>query len=197
MAPSGQIKRKKIGLLGGSFNPGHDGHVYISEKAIEILGLDEVWWLVSPQNPLKSSEDLASFEQRLKEAQKLTTSHPHILVSDLELRLNTHYTVDTLRALKQLHPDIAFVWLMGADNLLQIHQWREWQTIFHLVPVAVFDRNGCVSNWEKSEAAEQFLSFRKTNNFKQLATSSAPAWAFLPIEKHSASSTAIRKKRQK
>src|SRR5262245_19769275 len=132
-------RQRRIGLLGGSFNPAHEGHRDISLAALAYLDLDEVWWVVSPQNPLKSEKGMASFAERMAGAQAMA-HHPRIKVTDIEKWLGTRYTADTMRTLVTRFPSYRFVWLMGADNLAQIASWRDWTRIFHLVPIAVFDR---------------------------------------------------------
>lgn len=131
----------RIGLLGGSFDPAHDGHVYISNIARRALRLDYVWWLISPGNPLKPEPD--SVELRMERA-RLVAREPFILVSDIESRLRTRYTADTIAALKRRFPDVEFVWLMGSDNLEQFSRWRRWQKIAEMVPIAVVRRPGSV-----------------------------------------------------
>lgn len=130
---------RRIGLLGGSFNPAHDGHRHISLYALKMLGLDEVWWMVSPQNPLKPIAGMAPLAERVAAA-RLVAKHPRIRVTDIERKMGTRYTVDTLTQLKQRFPDTAFTWLMGTDNLLTFHKWRQWERIFALVPVVALDR---------------------------------------------------------
>jgi nicotinate-nucleotide adenylyltransferase len=132
---------KRIGLLGGSFNPAHKGHRAISLSAIEALGLDEVWWLVSPGNPLKPQEGMAPLAARLASARHMAR-HAPIRASSIEVRLKTRYTADTLARLVPLYPRHRFVWLMGADNLTQFHQWRDWRRIAAKVPIAVIARPG-------------------------------------------------------
>ncbi len=186
--------RKTVGLLGGSFNPAHNGHRYISLQALKLLGLDEIWWLVSPLNPLKQSKDMASYERRLETAQEVA-NHPHIIVSDLEYKIGTHYTIDTLTKLKELYPDINFVWLMGADNLLQFHQWYRWRSIMHSVPIAVFARKHYALKALHGKTARLYQLYRKDpKDAFDLAFCKPPAWVFLPIRKHPASSTEIRNK---
>jgi nicotinate-nucleotide adenylyltransferase len=132
----------RIGILGGSFNPAHSGHRAISLAAIRALGLDEVWWLVSPGNPLKEQAgDMAPFAARFASAKKMAR-HAPIRASAIELKLHTRYTVDTLRALVRLYPRKRFIWLMGADNLAQFDQWRDWRGIAREVPIAVVARPG-------------------------------------------------------
>lgn len=130
---------KTVGLLGGSFNPAHRGHVHVSVEAMRRLGLDEVWWLVSPQNPLKPVAGMAALATRLAGATRLAR-HRRIRVGDVETGLGTRFTVDTVAALVRRHPRIAFVWLMGADNLAQFHRWSRWRELAGRVPIAVLAR---------------------------------------------------------
>ncbi|MGF7148397.1 nicotinate-nucleotide adenylyltransferase [Sphingomonas zeicaulis] len=129
------------GLLGGSFNPAHGGHRAISLFARDALGLDEVWWLVSPGNPLKSADDMAPLAARLRSAQKMARPGP-IRPTAIEARLGTRYTIDTLTELVRRYPNRRFVWLMGQDNLAQFPRWRDWRKIARLVPIAVIVRPG-------------------------------------------------------
>ena len=135
----GMLAPGRVGLLGGSFNPAHGGHLHVSREALKRLDLDEVWWLVAPQNPLKAVRGMAPFDKRLAGAKRLARD-PRIRVLDLERRLGTRYTVDTVAALRRLFPKIRFVWLMGADNLAQIRHWQRWTRIFAALPIAVFAR---------------------------------------------------------
>jgi nicotinate-nucleotide adenylyltransferase len=130
---------KRVGLLGGSFNPAHRGHRRISLGAIRALGLDEVWWLVSPGNPLKPAAGMAPLAARLASARAMAR-HAPIRATAIEARLGTRYTVDTVRALQRRHPHVRFVWLIGADNLAQFHRWRDWRGIARAVPIAVVAR---------------------------------------------------------
>ncbi len=132
---------KRIGLLGGSFNPAHKGHRAISLHALRALGLDEVWWLVSPGNPLKPVKGMAPFAARMASARAMAR-HAPIRVTGIEARLKTRYTADTLAKLPRLFPKHRFIWLMGADNLEQFHKWRAWRTIAAKVPIAVIARPG-------------------------------------------------------
>jgi len=131
----------RIGLLGGSFNPAHEGHLNISEIARKKLGLRQVWWLVSPQNPLKSQKGMQSYKKRFASAKKITEHYSPIKVSDLEVRLHTKFTVDTLKRLKQKFPQYEFYFLMGADNLIQLPKWKNWRYIFQYANIHVFDRD--------------------------------------------------------
>lgn len=130
---------KRIGLLGGSFNPAHRGHRRITLAAIRALALDEVWWLVSPGNPLKPAAGMAPLAARLASARRMAR-HAPIRATAVEARLGTRYTVDTVRALKRRYPRARFIWLMGADNLGQFHRWRDWRGIARAVPIAVVAR---------------------------------------------------------
>jgi nicotinate-nucleotide adenylyltransferase len=192
------MRRLRIGLLGGSFNPAHAGHLHISKLALKHLGLDYVWWLVSPQNPLKPTRGMASLAERLREAQAATGGHPKVRVSAIEARLGTRYTVDTLARLRRHFPATRFIWLMGADNLSQIVRWRQWSRIFHLVAIAVFARGSYVMKALAGKAAKRFRRFRVSpGKARGLASTPLPAWAFLPTPLHTASATAIRAQRSK
>jgi len=184
------MTRLKIGLLGGSFNPAHEGHRHISLLALNRLQLDQVWWLVSPQNPLKAAAGMAPLDQRLAGARALAR-HPRIRVRDLESRLGTRYTVDTLAALRQRWPRSAFVWLMGADNLVQLPRWRRWHEIVKMVPMAIFNRPGQGHRALAGAAAARFAGSR-VQDPAILTNTEPPAWCFLFTRLHSASSTAIR-----
>jgi len=151
---------RRIGLLGGSFNPAHGGHLHISRLALARLGLDEVWWLVSPQNPLKPSAGMASLAKRLRQAETVAAADPRIRVSDIERRLGTAYTADTVLALRRRFPRARFVWLMGGDNLVQFPYWQRWQGIFRAVPIAVFARPGSSQRALAGMAAHRFADAR-------------------------------------
>lgn len=142
---------RKIGLLGGSFNPAHEGHRAISLFALRALNLDEVWWLVSPGNPLKSTDDMAPLAIRLAHARKLSRRAP-IRPTAIEQQLGTRYTVDTLRAITDRYPRHRFIWLMGADNLWQFSRWKNWRAIAHIMPIAVIARPGYDSRVHGSPA---------------------------------------------
>lgn len=131
----------RTGLLGGSFNPAHRGHRGVSLAAIRALGLDDMWWLVSPGNPLKPKAGMAPLPQRLASARAMARRAP-IRASDIETRLGTRYTADTLAKLVQRYPKRRFIWVMGADNLVQFHRWRDWRRIARTVPIAVIARPG-------------------------------------------------------
>lgn len=184
-----------IGLLGGSFNPAHQGHLAMSLYALKRLGLNQVWWLVSPQNPLKTTKDMASLEKRMAKAKDVVTNNK-IVVTDIEAQFGTRYTVDTLRALREHFPRVQFVWLMGADNLKQMPKWREWPEIFRLVPVAVFRRPAYGVGRGLGKVAQRFRKdWLPAKNSKLLARHSAPAWLVLDNKLNPMSATDIRHKR--
>jgi nicotinate-nucleotide adenylyltransferase len=177
-------------LLGGSFNPAHDGHLHISQEALKRLGLDQVWWLVSPQNPLKSTKGMADLAKRLDAARAQTKYDRRVIVTDVESRLGTRRTYATLSLLTRRYPNIAFVWLMGADNLEQMPRWGRWPAIFKAVRVAVFDRSPYSYRAQAGAAAQQFASSRRTA--RKIWTREPPAWTYLAIRRHAATATAIR-----
>lgn len=182
---------RRIGLLGGSFNPAHEGHLHISLEALKRLKLDEVWWLVSPQNPLKTSGELADYTTRLASAQALA-QHPRIKVLTLERDQALYYTIDTLRYLKRRSRD-RFVWLMGADNLLNFHRWRAWRAIANLVPIAVLDRAPYGAKALHGRFASRLHRRRLLERFAAaLADALPPAWCYLSIPRHPLSATYLR-----
>ncbi|MEX2649879.1 MAG: nicotinate-nucleotide adenylyltransferase [Alphaproteobacteria bacterium] len=189
---SGRLPCRRIGLLGGSFNPAHEGHRHVSLWAMRALGLDEVWWLVSPQNPLKPRRDMADLAARVASA-RAAARHARIRVGALESLIGTMYTVDTLAWLRRSSPRTRFVWLMGADNLAQIHCWEGWTRIFHAVAIAVLDRPTYSLRATASVAARRFARRRRRGReAKLLAAASLPAWILLHGRRHAASATAIR-----
>jgi nicotinate-nucleotide adenylyltransferase len=184
--------RLRIGLLGGSFNPPHAAHRAASLFALRHLGLDRVWWLVTPGNPLKETGNLPALEQRLAAAHALA-NHPRIDVTDIEARFGTRYSVDTLRILKRRYPLVRFVWLMGADNLVKFHRWRSWRAIAALVPIAVIDR-GLVSLGAHGARAPRALArYRLPEHAaRTLPGRRPPAWVIVHGLKLPLSSTALR-----
>lgn len=184
-----------IGLLGGSFNPAHDGHVHIALEALKRLNLDQVWWLVTPQNPLKSKKGMAPFHERLKRAQKLTQRHRQIRVMDIEARLKTRYTLETVRALKKMNRRTRFVWLMGSDQLATFDRWYDWRTLFQRIPVVIFPRPGSLMTVRSSKCGVFFKNWRVFNtNRLKLKLQSPPIWVYLKMPMRLVSSTAIRKR---
>jgi nicotinate (nicotinamide) nucleotide adenylyltransferase/ribosome silencing factor RsfS/YbeB/iojap len=192
------LRLRRIGLLGGSFNPAHRGHLHLSLTALQRLDLDQVWWLVSPQNPLKPATGMASFEARLEQARRFAAGHAHIVVTELEGRLGgSHYTADTLRALCHRFPRVRFVWLMGADNLLQLREWRSWTEIFEIVPIAVFDRPSYSRRALAELPARRFARRRvAVHSARRLAEMTPPAWVFFHTPLDPVSATRLRADRQ-
>lgn len=189
----GLLDGRRIGLLGGSFNPAHGGHLHLSRLALARLGLDEVWWLVSPQNPLKPSSGMADFDARLRQAETVAAAERRIRVSDIETRLGTAYTADTVQALRRRLPRARFVWLMGGDNLVQFPYWRRWQAIFRTVPIAVFARPGSTQKALAGTAAHRFDAARlPVSAAHRLAAAPPPAWVFFPTRLDPRSATQIR-----
>jgi nicotinate-nucleotide adenylyltransferase len=181
----------RVGLLGGSFNPAHDGHRYVSLEAIKRLRLDQVWWLVSPQNPLKAATGMAPLKDRMAGA-VAAARHPRIKVLALETRLGTRYTADTLARLARW-PGFRFVWLMGADNLAQLPRWWKWRGILAGCPVAVFERHPYSHAALSGPVARGFAAARlPEDRADELAQRAPPAWVFLRMRPHPASATAIR-----
>ncbi len=182
----------KIGLLGGSFNPPHCGHVHVSEIALKRVRLDYVWWLVSPQNPLKPTIGMAPLENRLKWCAD-EANNPRIRVMDIEAELGTRYTIDTLQALKRRFPGVHFVWLMGSDNLEKFTRWRRWQAIFKAVPVAVVVRPGFALAGLSAQAAQRFFAHRlPQSRAADLAFAKPPSFVVLEARHDPTSATAIR-----
>ncbi len=180
-----------VGLLGGSFDPAHTGHVHITRAALARFGLDRVWWLVSPGNPLKSRGP-APLADRIAVARSVMV-HPRVTVTDIEARLGTRYTAQTLAALRARHPGVRFVWLMGADNLAQFHLWQNWPEIIETVPLGVLARPGQRISARMSRAARIYRRWRIPGRASRLlARAEAPAWCFVNLPMTDASSTAIR-----
>ncbi len=182
----------RIGLLGGSFNPAHQGHRHVIDLARRRLRLDQVWLLVSPGNPLKPRRGMAPFEQRLESARTLADGR-RVIVSAMEAVFGTRYTIDTLRLLLRQFPRVRFVWLMGADILEQLPRWRCWLEFVRRVPFAVLPRPGFNQRALSARAARRFAHARRnTRSAAVLSEQTAPAWIFLHVPQHGASATAIR-----
>ena len=182
----------RIGLLGGSFNPAHDGHVYISAVARARLRLDQVWWLVSPQNPLKARDGMKPLAERMRLARALGLPH-FIRVTDLESRLGTTFTADTLGRLHGRYPGQHFVWLMGADNLAQFDQWKDWRQIMETSPIGIIARPDARLSPLSSRAARIYRGARvPTKQSRVLGRLSGPAWCYMNMPLMPISSTALR-----
>ena len=182
----------RVGLLGGSFNPAHAGHRHISLFAAKALGLDEVWWLVSPGNPMKPKAGMAPLPVRLRSARK-AARRSIIKPTAIEQQLGTRFTVDTLTKLKRRHPERDFIWLMGADNLGQLPQWRDWRNIARLMPIAVFARPGYNGRARATRAMGWLRRFVRPADHKRLWTDwRPPALVFLRFPPDVRSATMIR-----
>ena len=186
---------KNIGLLGGSFDPPHKGHLYISLEAKKILKLDEIWWLVTPQNPLKINQP-ASYSERVKNCKILTKNKP-IKIKEIEKKINSQFSYQTIKYLNNHYKYIKFFWLMGADNLINFHQWQNAHRIFNEIPIVVFRRYGYNQQALKSYISNLYKNFRLKNknihidNFNQL-----PAWTIIKNKEIRISSTEIRQQRE-
>ncbi|MEN3951878.1 nicotinate-nucleotide adenylyltransferase [Iodidimonas sp. SYSU 1G8] len=193
---SGMWRGRRVGLLGGSFNPAHQAHLLVTRQALVRLGLDEVWWLVSPQNPLKSSRDMAPQAERLAEATRVSSDR-RIRPTIIETALGTRFTVDTLAELRRRFPLTRFVWLMGADNLQQVTRWKHWTRLFALAPVAIFGRPTYSLRAMSSTAAKRFGTRRiPVEQARDLAGMVPPAWTFIHLRHEPTSATAIRAARR-
>lgn len=180
-----------VGLLGGSFDPPHEGHVHITREALKRFDLDRVWWLVSPGNPLKARGP-AAIARRMKAANAIMR-HPRVTISDFEARAGTRYTAETIARLRRSYPGVRFVWLMGADNLAQFHRWKDWQQIMGTVPVGVLARPGDRINARTAKAAEVYNSAKVPGRCSHLlGQSEAPAWCFVNVPMVDLSSTELR-----
>jgi nicotinate-nucleotide adenylyltransferase len=182
-----------VGILGGSFNPAHRGHRGITLAAIDALALDEAWWLVSPGNPLKdAANDMAPLAARLASARRMARRAP-IRATDIESRLHTRYTLDTIRKLKRRYPKVRFIWLMGADNLADFHRWKNWRQIAREVPIAVIARPGYDGRALAAPAMGWLRRFqRRTDHAKSWTTWRLPALVLLRFRPDPTSATGLR-----
>ncbi|MEN5300055.1 nicotinate-nucleotide adenylyltransferase [Brucella sp. TWI559] len=190
-------KGMTVGLFGGSFNPPHGGHALVAEIAIRRLKLDQLWWMVTPGNPLKDKRELAPLSERL-ELSEHVASDPRIKVTALEAAFNVRYTADTLALIAKANPGVHFVWVMGADNLASFHRWQRWREIAQTFPIAVIDRPGSTLAYLSSRMAQTFSRSRLDEHYAPiLARRSPPAWTFIHGPRSSLSSTALRKQKLK
>lgn len=186
----------RIGLYGGSFNPPHAGHRHVSLMALKRLGLDRVWWIVTPGNPLKDTGELASTAMRVAEAKDMADD-PRIEVTAFEEEIGARYTVDTLAFLMRRYPGVHFVWIMGADNLAGFHRWRGWRRIARMMPIAVIDRPGWTLKADRSRSATALATYRvDEGQARALAGMRPPAWVFLHGPRSHLSSTELRRLRR-
>ena len=186
---------KNIGILGGSFDPPHKGHLYISLEGKKILKLDEVWWLVTPQNPLKINQP-ASYKDRVKNCKLITKNHS-IKIKEIEKKINSRYSYETIEYLNGHYKNIKFFWLMGADNLINFHKWQNAKKIFNEISIVVFRRYGYNEKALKSYTSNFYKNFRliskkiNVKNFDKL-----PAWTIIQNKEIKISSTEIRNQRE-
>ncbi|WP_331372511.1 nicotinate-nucleotide adenylyltransferase [Sinorhizobium chiapasense] len=181
-----------VGLFGGSFNPPHGGHVLVAETALRKLGLDQLWWMVTPGNPLKNHNDLAPLADRIALSEKIA-SNPRIKVTAFEQALGQRYTARTLEIVRARNRDVRFVWVMGADNLKNFHRWQNWRKIVSTFPIAVIDRPGSTLAYLSSRMARTFDYARvDEDDARALAFHPAPAWTFIHGPRSALSSTALR-----
>lgn len=185
-------KGQSVGLFGGSFDPAHTGHVHLTREALKRFGLDHVWWLVSPGNPIKANGP-ADLTARVARARALM-DHPRVTVTAIEAALGTTITADTLARLRAMYPGVSFVWLMGADNLAGLHRWFRWREVMKAAPIGVLARPGSVLSAPLSPAAflyrRQRVAAREAHLLKHM---DAPAWCYLPMPLRRESSTALRR----
>lgn len=187
---------QRIGLFGGSFNPAHRGHYMVALYALKRLQLDWVWWLVSPQNPLKDPSETDEYGKRIAYTRRIAR-HPRFIVSGLEEQINTRYTAQTLEALTGAFRRGHFVWIMGADSLANLHRWHHWTDIMESLPIAVLARPGYSVRALQSPAATRFAAARVPVHLAAaLPLRKPPAFAFVTMPLRKESSTAIRKRRK-
>tara|TARA_B100001540_G_scaffold75204_1_gene67890 strand:+ start:528 stop:1109 length:582 start_codon:yes stop_codon:yes gene_type:complete len=186
---------KNIGLLGGSFDPPHKGHLYISLEAKKILNLDEIWWLVTPKNPLKINKP-ASYKERVRNCRLITKNQP-IKIKEIEKKINSKYSYQTIKYLNTHYKNIKFVWLMGADNLINFHKWQNAFKIFNEIPIVVFRRYGYNEKALKSYTSNFYKNFKiNSKNINIESFYKLPAWTIIPNKEIKISSTEIRKQRE-
>lgn len=187
----------RVGLFGGSFNPPHHGHLMLAQVAMRRLGLDQVWWLVTPGNPLKSLSELPSQEARMAQCRALVGGNRRMVITGIEADIGTSYTEQTIRFLKHRCPLVRFVWLMGADNLASFHRWKNWQDIAGNVPMAIIDRPGSTLKAASSPAARALARARiDESDAALLPALGPPRWLFLHVKRVNLSSTALREARK-
>ena len=187
---------KKIGLLGGSFDPPHKGHLFISLEAKKILKLDEVWWLVTPKNPLKISEP-ASYEERVDNCKNITRNFP-IKIQEIEKKIHSDYSYKTINYILKHYKSIKFFWLMGADNLINFHKWEKWQKIFNNMSIVIFRRHGYNTKALKSIASQRFKNNRViSSNIELDDFIYTPSWSLIENKEIRISSSEIRSQRKK
>ncbi len=181
-----------VGLFGGSFNPPHAGHLNLCDLAFKRLKLDQIWWLVTPGNPLKDNTELPQLEKRIHLCRKMARD-PRIRITAFEARHKVRFTADTVKLVTNLRPRLNFVWLMGADNLAEFHKWQSWREIADTLPIAIIDRPGSTLAYRSAQAALALsLSRVDEEDASLVARMSPPAWTFIHGPRNSLSSTALR-----
>lgn len=185
-----------MGLLGGSFNPAHAGHRHIAELALARLGLDQVWLLVSPGNPLKPRQGMAPLAERLSGAAAIGDGR-RVIATSIESALGTRYSIDTLRMLRQRFPRVDFIWIMGADLLIQLPKWRRWREIAHDLPIVVLPRPGYTLPALAGQAARRLRQSRRPAHEARVLSRARCGWVFLPTSENATSATAIRAARSR
>ena len=185
---------QRIGLFGGSFNPPHEGHLHLCDLALKRLELDQIWWMVTPGNPLKDVSELPELKERIELCRQLVRD-PRIRVTGFEANYRVRYTADTVSLIRRFRPRLKFVWLMGADNLAGFHRWQDWRGIASMVPIAVIDRPGSTLSYLSARAARALSRYRvDEEDASLLADMKPPAWTFLHGPRNMLSSTVLRGK---
>lgn len=181
-----------IGLFGGSFNPPHEGHRLVAETALKRLGLDQVWWMVTPGNPLKSAAELLPLAKRIELSEAMALG-PRVKVTAVEAAYKVRFSADTLALIQSRHRNVNFIWVMGADNLKGFHHWQRWQTIAEMVPIAIIDRPGSTLSYISSKMALTY-DFARVDEDDAISLSKlkSPAWTLIHGPRSSLSSSAIR-----
>ena len=185
---------KSIGLLGGSFDPPHKGHLYISLEARRVLKLDEIWWLVTPQNPLKISKP-ATYKERIKNCYSITKGHP-IKITEIEKKINSKYSYESINFIQNHYKNIKFFWLMGADNLVNFHKWEKWNSIFKEISIVVFKRHGYNNKALNSIALKKNFQYQiNINPLDKINFKNVPSWVWVNNLEIKISSSEIRNQR--
>ena len=187
---------KKVGLLGGSFDPPHRGHLYISLEAKKLFNLDELWWLVTPKNPLKINQP-STYAERVNNCRKIAKNYP-IIIKEVEKKINSKYSFQTIQYIQNHYSKIKFYWLMGSDNLISFHKWQNWKKIFNQISIVIFRRHGYNNIALKSKTSQTLANYKiNIDNFNKLKFSSFPSWTFVKNKEIKISSTEIREQREK
>lgn len=193
IAPYLKSRQMKIGLLGGSFNPAHQGHIDLSLKAYKKCQLDEIWWMITPQNPLKNERDTKDYKTRLTFAKSLTQNHPFIKISDYENELISTYTIDTISTLTNTLPNHKFIWVCGADSFISLPKWKDWENIMKKIPFFIASRPSYHEKTLQSLPARKFIKYAQPQEkFRTLIHKGGKYWGYDDTLCCPASSTKIR-----